>query len=142
MHRLALKIVAYTKKIARFSCIFLDIHTFSAYIDAIVIYFIMSLTKCTECNILPTHYKYIVYKLILVYLKYYDRQGISNLNIIICKSCQIHEASIILVQLSESSSTLTKKSSSKENNAKASTDLITEEDSSLSRIITVNITII
>ena len=113
-------------------------HTFLAHIDAIVVYFIMLLTKYTECNILPTYHKYIVCKLTLVCPKYCDKRSISNLNKITCKDCHNREASIALAQLSDSV-TLTEKSSSSESsesNEKGDIGLIMEAES-LSRIITI-----
>ena len=62
----------------------------------------MKLTKYTECNILLTHYKCEVYKIILVYSKCYDKRGISNLNKIIYNDYQTHEARATLSKLSES----------------------------------------
>ena len=103
-------------------------------IDSIVVYFIMSLTKCTECNFLPTHHKCIVCKLTLVCPECCYKRGIDDLNMITCKDCQTREASIALAQLSDSV-TLTEKSSRSESNKKGDTGLIVETES-LSNAIT------
>ena len=62
----------------------------------------MSLTKCTECNILPTHHKCTVCKITLICPECCDKRGISDLNKITYKACQIREASIALAELSKS----------------------------------------
>ena len=62
----------------------------------------MSLTKCTECNILPTHHKCNVSKITLVCPECCYKRGISDLNKITYKACQTREASIALAELSES----------------------------------------
>ena len=99
---LAPKIVMYIKNSSIFMYFSSNSHTFSAHINAIIVYFITSLTKCTECDILSTYYKCVVYKIRLAYPKCCDKQGISNLNKIRYKGYQTRETSITSIQLSKS----------------------------------------
>ena len=61
---LAPKIVAHTKNLCDFCAFFSKKSHFSAHVDAIVVYFITFLTKHTKCNVLPTHHKCVVCKII------------------------------------------------------------------------------
>jgi len=88
----------------------------------------MSLTKCSECNILPTHHKCIICKVALVCPECCDKRGIDDLNMITCKDCQTREAGIALTQLSDSV-TLTVNSSRNENNREEEADLTVEIES-------------
>ena len=62
----------------------------------------MSNNECSKYKILSTHYKCIICELVLIYTNYYDKRGIDNLNNMVCKLYQARDASIELVQLSES----------------------------------------
>ena len=94
----------------------------------------MPLTKCSECDILPAHHEYTVYKLKLACLEYYDKRGINNLNRITYKNYQTRKTSIVLAELSKSA-TLLENSRSNESNENKNKGLI-EENESLSITIT------
>ena len=116
----------------------LKVAIFMCFSDDAIVYFIVPLTKYTECYVLPTHRKCITYKIVLACPECCDKRGISNLNIIAHKDCQICKANTALPQISDSANMC----SSSKIRDKEETRLITEKVSSSSRAITIQVSLV